>query len=105
VATQNELLQADKYRKYVLKRFAELSDPNAIKYSHVQSHLIAAELHEDAASVSTAFADHGWVLFTTWDDLITRAKYTHTQFREIFAKQAQEAADDAGPKLDEDDED
>ena len=49
VAKDRDVNQAEKYRKYVEKRFKELTDPKAIKYSHVQSHLIAAELHDDAA--------------------------------------------------------
>jgi len=75
----------------VVKRFAELTDPKAIKYAFVQSHLIAAELHEDAESVKKAYADQGWVFFTTWDDLIERAKQSHYQFREILQKRAAEA--------------
>ena len=63
VATVKDLNQADKYRKYVESRFKELTDPKAIKYALIQSHLIAAELHEDAQSVKQAFADKGWVFF------------------------------------------
>src|SRR5262249_13195438 len=82
-AQEKDILQADKYRQYVLKRFSELTDPKAIKYAYVQSHLIAAELNPDAASLRQAYADKGWVMFTTWDDLIERAKRSHQQFRDI----------------------
>jgi hypothetical protein len=91
VAIVKDINQADKYRKYVLKRFNELSDPKAITYSHVQSHLIAAGLHDDAQSIKESFAHSGWVFFTTWDDLIERAKQSHTQFRKILEKRADEA--------------
>ena len=90
VAIPNDFNQADKYRKYVLNRFKELSDPKAIKYSYVQSHLIAAKLHADAQSHNEAFSDKGWVFFTTWDDLIERAKYSHIQFRKVLEKKADE---------------
>jgi hypothetical protein len=90
VAKEQDFLQADKYRKYVLKRFGELSDPKAIKYALVQSHLIAAELHDDAQSIKQAYADKGWVFFTTWDDLIERAEQSHNQFRDILKKRAAE---------------
>lgn len=90
VATVKDINQADKYRKYVLKRFNELTDPKAIKYTHVQSHLIAATLHDDAQSIKESFANSGWVFFTTWDDLIERAKQSHNQFREILQKRAKE---------------
>jgi Histidine kinase-, DNA gyrase B-, and HSP90-like ATPase len=96
VATQKDILQADKYRQYVLKRFADLSDPKAIKYIHVQSHLIAAELDEDAKSLKQAYSDKGWVFFTDWDDLIERAKQSHHQFRKILEEQAAEASDAQG---------
>jgi hypothetical protein len=102
VATKDDIDQADKYRKYVVKRFAELTDAKAIKYALVQSHLIAAELHEDADSMKQAYADKGWVFFTTWDDLIERAKQSHRQFREILEKRAadgsefSESSEDAG---------
>jgi hypothetical protein len=88
VATEKDISQAEKYRKYVVKRFAELTDPKAVKYGFVQSHLIAAELHQDAESTKEAYADKGWVLFTTWDDLIERAKLSHYQFRKILESQA-----------------
>lgn len=91
VASVKDINQADKYRKYVLKRFGELSDPKAIKYAHVQSHLIAAELHQDAQSIKESFANSGWVFFTTWDDLIERAKLSHNQFREILQERAGES--------------
>ncbi|MEX0697610.1 MAG: ATP-binding protein [Dongiaceae bacterium] len=95
VATTPDINQADRYRKYVKKRFDELTDPKAIKYSYVQSYLIAAELHDDAESTKVAFADKGWVFFTTWDDLIERAKRSHHQFREIFQKRATEVDEPA----------
>lgn len=93
VATMKDVNQADKYRKYVLKRFEQITDPKAIKYTQVQSHLIAAELHDDAQSTKEAFADKGWVFFTTWDDLIERAKQAHMQFREILKKRTREIDD------------
>jgi len=88
VAIVKDVNQADKYRKYVLKRFDEIKDPKANRYVHVQSHLIAARLHDDAQSTAEAFADKGWVFFSTWDDLIERAKQSHNQFREILWKRA-----------------
>jgi hypothetical protein len=91
VALAKDVLQSEKYRKYVMKRFSEITDPKAIKYAIVQSHLIAASLHEDAESVKQALADKGWVFFTTWDDLIERAKQSHHQFRDILQKKAAEA--------------
>jgi hypothetical protein len=90
VATEADILQADKYRTYVVKRFDELTDPDAIKYSHVQSHLIASELQKSAANLKDAYAAKGWVYFTTWDDLIERAKLTHRQFRDTLRKRASE---------------
>ncbi len=90
VAKDKDILQAEKYRKYVTKRFTELTDPKAIKYSIVQSHLIGAKLHTDAESVKQAYADKGWVFFTTWDDLIERAKQSHYQFRQILQERASE---------------
>lgn len=92
VAREKDVLQADKYRKYVEKRFRDISDPNGIKYALVQSHLIAAQLHEDAEGIKLAYADKGWVFFTTWDDLIERAKVSHHQFRDILEKRAAEAS-------------
>jgi hypothetical protein len=92
VAHAKDILQADKYRKYVEKRFGEITDPSSIRYALVQSHLIAAELHDDAAGIKQAYADKGWVFFTTWDDLIERAKLSHHQFREILQERASEAS-------------
>lgn len=89
IATTEDILQADKYRQYVLKRFQELTESDAVKYGYVQSHLISARLHEDAVGLKQAYADKGWVLFTTWDDLIERAKLSHHQFREIFQERAE----------------
>lgn len=91
VAREKDVLQADKYRKYVEKRFREISDPSGIKYALVQSHLIAAQLHEDAENIKLAYADKGWVFFTTWDDLIERAKVSHHQFRAILERRASES--------------
>ena len=91
VATTKDINQAEKYRKYVKKQFDNRSDPKTIKYAHVQSHLIAAGLHDDAQSTAEAFADKGWVFFTTWDDLIERAKQSHQQFRKILQARATEA--------------
>ena len=88
VAKQKDILQADGYRQYVMERFAALTDPKAIKYSHVQAHLIAADLHIEAGALKQAYADKGWVFFTTWDDLIERAKQSHYQFQEILEKRA-----------------
>lgn len=98
VATVKDINQADKYRKYITKRFGELSDPKAIRYAHVQSHLIAAKLHEDAQSIKESFANSGWVFFTTWDDLIERAKQSHNQFREILQKRTEEAEESLDPE-------
>jgi hypothetical protein len=97
VATNNDIDQAERYRRYVVKRIEDLTDPKAIKYAFVQSHLIAAELHDDAQSIKQAYADKGWVFFTTWDDLIERAKQTHCQFREILQKRAAETEGDLEP--------
>jgi hypothetical protein len=96
VAKSKDIEQAEKYRSYVVGRFDELTDPKAIKYSHVQSHLIAAQLHRDARSIKEAYSDKGWVFFTTWDDLIERAKQTHHQFRKALEKRAAEADEPQG---------
>lgn len=88
IATTDDILQADKYRQYVIKRFQELTDPEAVKYSHVQSHLVSAALHRDAEGLKQAYADKGWVFFTTWDDLIERAKLSHHQFRQALQERA-----------------
>ena len=93
ISKEEDILQADKYRQYVLERFQELTEPNAIKYSNVQSHLIASELHRDARSLKQAYADKGWVFFATWDDLIERAKQSHNQFREALQNRALETDD------------
>jgi hypothetical protein len=53
--------------------------------------LISATLRKDAAELAQTYADNGYVLFTTWDDLIERAKYSHKQFRDILEKKATEA--------------
>jgi hypothetical protein len=91
VAHAKDILQADKYRKYVLKRFEEITDTKAVKYAIVQSHLISAESHEDTDNLKQAYADKGWVFFTTWDDLIERARLSHSQFRRILQQRASEA--------------
>ncbi len=91
VAVAEDILQADKYRKYVLSRFNEISDPKAIKYGLVQSHLITAELSSDAENLKQAYADKGWVFFRPWDDLVERAKQTHHQFRQILKRKVSEA--------------
>jgi hypothetical protein len=92
VATQKDILQANKYRTYIIKRFADLTDPKALKYGHVQSHLIASELNADAEDLKQAYADKGWVFFTDWDDLIERAKQGHQQFRNILEDRAAESS-------------
>lgn len=100
IAKTKDVNQAEKYRKYVVNRFGELTDPKAIKYAYVQSHLIAAELHDEAQSITTAYADKGWVFFTTWDDLIERAKQSHYQFREILQRRAAEAGESSSAEAD-----
>lgn len=95
IAKVKDVDQAEKYRKYVVKRFAEITEAKGIKYAHVQSHLIAAELDDGAQSIVNAFADKGWVYFTTWDDLIERAKRSHTQFKAILESRATEAEEQA----------
>jgi len=96
VATQDDFLQADKYRQYVLKRFKEISDPEGIKYARVVSHLIAAELHPDANNIKDAYSDKGWVIFTPWSDLIERAKIAHKQFRDVLKKVSEKQDVDDG---------
>lgn len=91
IAKEKEILQADKYRKYVLKRFEELTDKKAIKYTHIQSHLIAAELHDDARTLADTYASNGYVVFTTWDDLVERAKVTHQQFRDALERRTKDS--------------
>ena len=98
VAKSRDIEQAEKYRLYVLQRFSEISDPKAIKYANVQSHLIAANLRSDANSIKQAYADKGWVFFTTWSDLIERAKLTHHQFRNALKKRASET-EEAAPTV------
>jgi hypothetical protein len=100
VAKNDDFIQAEKYLTYVQQRFGELTDPKAIKYSHVQSHLIAAQLHKDARKIKEAYADKGWVFFTTWDDLIERAKQSHNQFREILQKRSKETEGTLDPGID-----
>lgn len=96
VAKNKDIEQANKYRRYVTKRFTELTDPKAIKYGLVQSHMVAAQLDDDATDIRQAYADKGWVFFTTWDDLIERSKQGHKQFRDIFKKRADEAIEPRG---------
>ena len=93
IATTDDILQADKYRRYVLGRFNELTDPKAIKYALVQAHLIASGLHGDAQGLKQSYSNSGWVFFTTWDDLIERAKLSHKQFREALQNRALETDD------------
>lgn len=93
VSKDDDILQANKYRNYVQDRFQELTEPNAIKYSHVQAHLIASKLHKDARDLKQAYSDKGWVFFATWDDLIERAKQSHNQFREALQNRALETDD------------
>ena len=90
VATTDDILQADKYRKYVQERFRELTEPDAIRYAYVQAHLIASKLNTDARELKQAYSDKGWVFFTTWDDLIERAKQSHIQFRDALQRRASE---------------
>ena len=81
-ATTDDILQADRYRSYVERRFKEITDPEAIKYSRTQAHLVAAKLKDDdAARLAETYGDKGWVLNTTWSDLIERAERAHHQFR------------------------
>jgi len=96
-AKAQDFLQADKYREYVMNRFGELTDPKAVKYAYVQSHLIAAKLHKDAKNLKQMYANNGFVFFTTWDDLVERAKLSHYQFRETLQKRAAEASEVLGP--------
>jgi hypothetical protein len=90
VATAQDFLQADRYRRYVEKRFREISDPEAIKYERVQSHLIASELHPEAEGIKNAYQDRGWVSFTNWSDLVERAKLSHYQYIEELRKAARQ---------------
>lgn len=90
VAKIDDFSQANKYRVYVEKRFKEISDPDGIKYERIQSHLIAAELHSEANSIKEAYGDKGWVLFTSWDDLIERARLSHHKYIEILEEIAKE---------------
>ena len=53
---------------------------------------IPARIHDDAEGIKQAYADKGWVFFTTWDDLIERAKRSHHQFREILQQRASESS-------------
>ena len=97
-ATAKDILQANKYREYVLKRFTEITDKESLTYSHVVSHLVSAELHPDAKTLADSWANEGIVFFTTWDDLIERAKVTHKQFRDVLEIAAtEEDANEADP--------
>lgn len=87
-ATKDDVLQADEYRKYVAQRFDELSDPEAMSYGRVQSHLVASSLKPSAHSIAEAYGDKGWVRFTNWPDLIERAKRSHHLFRKALQKSA-----------------
>jgi len=90
VAKAEDILQADKYRRYVEKRYREINDPEAIKYGRVVSHLVAAGLREDATAAAEAFRAKEFVMFTDWKDLIGRAKLSHEQFRKVLNKTAGE---------------
>lgn len=85
VAIEKDILQADKYRQYVQKRFDEISEAEGIKY-HVVSHLIAAELNPAAGNIKDAYGNQGWVFFTSWSDLIERAKIAHKKFIDVLKK-------------------
>jgi len=88
-ATNEDILQANKYREYIERRYSELNDPEALRYGNIQSHLIAARLRDDASSAAEAFRAKAWVFFTTWEDLIERAQHTHAQFRDALRKVAE----------------
>jgi len=90
IATEKDFIQANKYREYVVKRFQELTNPEAINYGKVKSHLIAAEMCPTAKSINEAFSDKGWVTFTNWSDLIERAERAHKQFRDVLKKVSEE---------------
>ncbi len=96
VAVEKDFLKADEYRKYVLDRFEEISDAEGIKYGHVVSNLIAAELHPRAGNINKAYSDKGWVLFTTWSDLIERAKIAHMKFIDVLKKVTEKQDFDEG---------
>ena len=98
VGKEDDILQANRYRNYVQDRFQELTEPSAIRYSHVQAHLIASKLHKDARDLKQAYSDKGWVFFSTWDDLIERAKQSHNQFREALQSRALEIDDNGTTK-------
>lgn len=87
-ATKEDVMQADDYRQYVESRFDELTDPEAMSYGRVQSHLVASSLKPSARRAAEAYGDKGWVQFTNWSDLIERAKRTHHVFREALQESA-----------------
>lgn len=89
VVVDKDVLQADKYRQYVLKRFDEISDAEGIKYGHVVSHLIAAESNPTAKNIIDAYGARGWVFFTTWSDLIERAKIAHKKYIDVLKQVTQ----------------
>lgn len=87
-ATEDDVIQANKYREYVERRFQELGDPEAVTYGRAQSHLVASSLKSSAQGVAEAMRDKGWVMFTNWSDLIERAKRSHHLFREALQESA-----------------
>lgn len=95
LATAEDILQAAKYRRYVLNRYKEINDPEAVKYGRVVSHLVAAGLQDgEAGEAAEAYRAKEFVIFTDWKDLIDRAKLSHQQFRQILQQTAGE--EDAG---------
>ena len=87
LATTKDILQADKYRRYVKERYEKINDPEAIKYGRVVSHLVAAGLRDgEAETLAEAYRAKEFVLFTDWKDLIQRAKLSHRQFRVLLKK-------------------
>lgn len=88
LAKTEDILQADRHRQYIVKRYKEINDPEAVKYGKVVSYLVAAGLHEEAASLAQAYRNEEWVVFTDWKDLIDRARLSHRQFRQILKRTA-----------------
>lgn len=93
VATNKDVLQAKKYRTYILNRFKEATDMKAVRYSYVQSHLIAASIDSDARETMEAFTNQGWATFTTWSDLIARAKVAHKQYQDLLEQKVASGED------------
>ncbi len=90
VAGVGDILQADRYRQYVKKRYEKINDPEAIKYGRVVSHLVAKGIRDEAEDLADAYRAKEFVIFTDWKDLIDRAKLSHQQFRTILKKAAGE---------------